>query len=287
MHQSSSLQKELFVMKIAYFGYDFFVDAISDLVAAGHSLHHVQTMEMDGIFTNRNERTLALAGEQGSTVGTGPVSTEDIGRCQEADIVAVMGYGHKLPSAITTRAINVHPTMLPYGKGPFPLPWLILRHPEHGGLTCHKITDEMDSGPILHQVRVEVSESEFLDSLTAKIQMTARPFLSDIVDDFDRLWNEAALPVEAGSYWKATEQDWTLPWHEGWEQVVRTVRAFGAFESTAVIDGVAWSVSDAVGWESDHSHVPGALVHKLPEALVVAASDGLVLLRSPVLEGTA
>jgi hypothetical protein len=104
------------------------------------------------------------------------------------------------------------------------------------------------------------------------------------MQDFDRLWDNALPASTEGSYWQATEADWRLPWEAGWERVVVTVRAFGVYESEAVIDGEPWLVTDAVGWYAEHSYVPGTVVHRMPNRLVVAASDGLVLLRNPMRE---
>lgn len=267
-------------MKIAYFGYDFFIDALEAVIEGGHELVHVQTFETDGIFINRNDRTLDLADRLDVSVGWGKPTTGQM-RNMGADIGLVMGFQFKIPVVDGIRFVNLHPTLLPEGRGQFPLPWLILHHPESSGLTLHRITEEMDSGPILGQVPVPISQDESLDTLCAKVRMAAVGFVPDAMKDFDRLWANAAMPQSEGSCWEAAEADWRLPWHAGYERVLQTVRAFGVYESEGIVDGQAWTVTDAAGWKVDHSFAPGRLVHTMPGGIVVAASDGLVLLRNP------
>lgn len=271
-------------MRIAYFGYDFFVDALERLLTDGHTLVHIQTYKTDGKFTNRNDRLLEIARRGAIPVGWERPTSLDIEALRSTDAVLVMGFKYKVPVVDGVRAVNLHPTLLPEGKGPFPLPWLILGNAEHSGLTLHKLTEKMDEGPILTQTPIPVSEGETLESLCAKMQMAAGAFVGGALRDFDALWSSAVTPTREGSYWEATEADWRLPWHKGWQTVLRTVRAFGVYESEAILEGETWTVTDAVGWEADHIHEPGKVVHRMPNGMVVAARDGLVLLKNPVRE---
>ncbi|GAA0325903.1 hypothetical protein GCM10009087_40300 [Sphingomonas oligophenolica] len=273
-------------MKIAYFGFDFFVEALDAILGDGHNLVHVQTFDVDGKFINRNGQLVGLAEREGSPIAYGPVGVSILEGLRSAgcDVVLVMGFPFKIPVIEGLRMVNLHPTLLPQGRGPFPIPWLILHHPEYSGLTLHKVTEEMDRGAILVQSAVPVTELEALDSLCAKLQMKAVEILPTALRNFDDLWKNAADQGPGGTYWKASEADWQLPWEKGWSAVVRTARAFGAFESEAIIDGKAWSVTDATGWDAEHSFPPGFLVHRMAGDLVVAARDGFVLLRNPTCE---
>ncbi len=49
-----------------------------------------------------------------------------------------------IPSGI----INLHPSLLPNGRGNYPIPWSILEN-NMQGVTIHKIDEEIDTGPIL------------------------------------------------------------------------------------------------------------------------------------------
>jgi methionyl-tRNA formyltransferase len=76
-----------------------------------------------------------------------------------------------------------------------------------------------------------------------------------------------------------SDSDRLLRWEEGVDQVLKVVRAFGKFESTAILGESEWMVTDAAGWKESHVRRPGEVVHRLGREVVVAVSDGYVLLR--------
>jgi methionyl-tRNA formyltransferase len=53
--------------------------------------------------------------------------------------------------------INVHPSLLPNGKGPDPVFWMLREDTDYFGVTIHRTTKAIDSGPVLAQKRIEVS----------------------------------------------------------------------------------------------------------------------------------
>ena len=58
-------------------------------------------------------------------------------------------YSYLVPDTDVKYAINIHPTLLPNGRGPTPLPYLI-NAPEFSGVTIHKICNKFDSGDIIY-----------------------------------------------------------------------------------------------------------------------------------------
>ncbi len=63
-------------------------------------------------------------------------------------------FGHIIPSEIIeifkSRIINLHPSLLPLGKGSDPVPWGIIQGYSQGA-TIHAVTEKLDSGMILSQ----------------------------------------------------------------------------------------------------------------------------------------
>ena len=54
--------------------------------------------------------------------------------------------------------LNIHPSLLPHGRGPDPVFW-VYRHGERGaGVTVHLMDDGLDTGPILAQQRLAVPD---------------------------------------------------------------------------------------------------------------------------------
>ena len=63
-------------------------------------------------------------------------------------------FGHVLPSdfleGISFKIFNLHPSLLPYGRGADPIAWAILENGSQGA-TIHEIDSGIDTGPILSQ----------------------------------------------------------------------------------------------------------------------------------------
>lgn len=52
---------------------------------------------------------------------------------------------------------NIHPSILPYFRGPNPLYWCFMRGERQTGFTLHTITPKIDEGPIVHQELVSLA----------------------------------------------------------------------------------------------------------------------------------
>ena len=66
------------------------------------------------------------------------------------------------------KMINIHPALLPIGRGAWPMAVTILKGLRESGVTIHKMTAELDAGDILLQEKIEVGPRETLQSLTEK-----------------------------------------------------------------------------------------------------------------------
>ncbi|MBI2320612.1 MAG: hypothetical protein HYU88_00550, partial [Chloroflexi bacterium] len=78
------------------------------------------------------------------------------------DVIAVACFPRRLPPAVLALprlgALNVHPSLLPAGRGPAPLFWAFRLGERRTGVTVHLMTDELDAGDILLQEALEVPE---------------------------------------------------------------------------------------------------------------------------------
>jgi methionyl-tRNA formyltransferase len=65
--------------------------------------------------------------------------------------------------------VNVHPGLLPRYGGPNPMGWALRIGEPEMGMTFHRMTSEIDAGPILAQGAVPVTDEDDANSLTAKL----------------------------------------------------------------------------------------------------------------------
>jgi methionyl-tRNA formyltransferase len=267
-------------MKIAILAYDFFIDAIKNLVSKGIDVQALFTFRVDNIY-DYNLQIIDLAADLKVPLYFHPPQAEDFENLAQkgTNTFLSLGYAFKAPVSEKWRGLNLHSTLLPTGRGRWPLPWLILKHPEAAGLTLHKHTDDWDAGDILFQSPIRLSPNETLETLSVRLRLRAIPFLEDGILRLDELWDNAS-PQQNGTYWPMpTEQDRTIIWTDGVDHVLRVVRAFGKFESFAQIGDKQYCVTDAQGWKERHDFSPGTCVMQTGRELLMAASDGFILLR--------
>lgn len=271
-------------MKVAYFGYDFFFGCFDSLSRSGHNIYKVFTFDCDNEKYNFNKRLSDAACKINAELICRKVTAEDIKQLMSdgCDLIISAGYPFKIPVLPKGMpyAINIHPTLLPEGKGPWPLPWVILKNIQKSGVTIHKLAEKIDSGDILIQNYYDVTESDDLETISCKAQMLAIELLSKLMLDFNFFWNTSKPQPGEGSYWGMPElSDRTINWSEDIFSIKRTARAFGKFDACAIFDDKEWIIQDVNVWKENHSHPYGTVVHRTNREFVIAAKDGYACLR--------
>lgn len=269
-------------MKIAYCGYDFFYGCLEELVEEGHTILQIFTFETDNKY-NFKCNLEKIAKEQQIPVSYNKPAKEQIEKLfveQGCELIITAGYIYKIPIIDNGfRGINIHPTLLPIGRGPWPLPDVILREKEYSGVTIHQMTDEMDGGPILIQDRFKVLPNEDLETLSCRSQLLAVHLLKKLMKNFENYW-ENAVPQENGEYWEYPSEDvMTFSGNMKVKEVDKIIRAFGKFDSCTSFLGKKWLVHDANCWEEEHKYEPNTVVHVTNKEVLLAAVDGFVCIR--------
>jgi methionyl-tRNA formyltransferase len=65
--------------------------------------------------------------------------------------------------------VNLHPSLLPYYRGPVPTYWCLAYAERRTGFTLHAVSDRIDHGPVLYQEVVEILPRDDLDALDRRI----------------------------------------------------------------------------------------------------------------------
>lgn len=78
-------------------------------------------------------------------------------------------FRHRVPVEVlaTMPIINLHPSLLPWGRGSFPATWAIWESTPYGA-TAHLMTESIDEGPILAQRAVPVDAGDTSETLYQK-----------------------------------------------------------------------------------------------------------------------
>lgn len=220
-------------MKIVYFGFDLFADCFSTLCNMENvEIMALYTFPTDNVF-EFNREVIAKAKEKGIPYYTEKITAEKLEEYFDkgCDITFSAGYIHKIPVLCRPdfKGINVHPAMLPIGRGAWPFPCTILKEHGKSGVTIHKITNRFDEGDILLQKEFPVAKDETLDTLTEKAQKVAKTLTEECVNNFEVLW-ENAKPQGKGEYWaEPTNNDRIITNDMTVVEAEKIIRAFGSF----------------------------------------------------------
>ena len=76
---------------------------------------------------------------------------------------------HRARATVRCGVLNIHPSLLPQGRGPDPVFWVYRNGDRETGVSLHVMDDGLDSGPILAQRRVPVPEA--MDAVTLERQL--------------------------------------------------------------------------------------------------------------------
>ena len=194
------------MLNMIYFGYDLFAPCLKELASNPEiSILKVYSFEGDGYF-DKNDEIREIC-----DVKNIPFTTDKITACElkaqfaqkGCDLAFSAGYAYRIPceSVQSFRGVNIHPSLLPEGRGPWPFPHIILKGLKKSGVTAHKIAERFDEGEILLQTAFDVAENETYRSLEKKAQIAALDITRKLIPDLEKYWNNAT-PQTKGEYWK-------------------------------------------------------------------------------------
>jgi methionyl-tRNA formyltransferase len=161
-----------------------------------------------GSFDSSVNRILRDAGED-VVVTSKPITRQYLDH-EKPEFLVSHGYGYILPEEILAyfeeRAINLHPSLLPWNRGSDPDLWSLLDDTPKG-VTIHHMTSGIDAGDILVQTEVELHELDTLRSYYARLR-------DHLTEMFERHWPAIKtgriqrIPQgEGGTYHRAVDKE--------------------------------------------------------------------------------
>ncbi len=218
-------------MKIAYIGIDLFFEALESLGTCGCEIAEIFSCETDN-KTEFNLKIREYAEKNRIPCKLTRITREDIERLKDegCDFAVCAGYYFRIPADTGFPIVNIHPSLLPVGRGSWPMPQTILRGMKKSGVTVHKIAQDFDTGDILLQREFELEEKETLVSFMEKVYGVIPQMMEELVSDFENLW-KSARPQPVEEYWTAPVRDeMTVRKEMSAEEADKILRAFLGYE---------------------------------------------------------
>lgn len=114
-------------------------------------------------------------------------------RERRVDLVVLAGFMRMVGSVLLCdygdRMINVHPSLLPAFRGLDAVGQALHAGVPETGVTVHRVTAELDAGPILGQTRVPIRAADTRDSLLARVHEAEHELLPAVI----RAWCEGRV----------------------------------------------------------------------------------------------
>jgi methionyl-tRNA formyltransferase len=229
---------------------------------------------------------LAMAGNSDVLYVTninGPATIEAL-RAFKTDLSLVIGWSQICGDAFRSVAeignVGFHPAPLPRMRGRAVIPWTILLGERTTAASLFWLDDGVDSGPILLQESIELSEDE-----------TARSLYVKQTEALARMLPRAVALVEAGNAprfeqnhdlatycAKRTPDDGLISWTDPAEAILRLIRAVGdpypgAFTTAG---GRKLTIDQASLFAESNRYIglPGQVQSHTSEGFVVRCGDG-------------
>jgi methionyl-tRNA formyltransferase len=158
-------------------------------------------------------------------------------------LIVVASFGQFLPRMLLDTPIhgclNVHPSLLPRGRGPTPIPAAILTGERETGTTLMKMVMKMDAGPIVSQIATEIMPRETAGELRARLATISSELL---MRDLPPLLGGQLKPrdqVEALATYTPliSKADGLIDWRLSADTLARQVRAYNPWP----ISYTSWS----------------------------------------------
>jgi methionyl-tRNA formyltransferase len=204
----------------------------------------------------------------------------------QPDIIVIAAYGQILPDTVLAlpryRCLNIHPSLLPKYRGPSPVNAAILHGDRTTGVTIMLVEKKVDSGPILNQLELAVSDDDTGGSLSHRLSLLGAQMLVDTIPGWiSGKTQPRAQDHSLASYTRREAKvDGKIDWNLTADQLWRRVRAFQPWPGcyTSWNEGLI-KIKKVIPLPDDSGGKPGEVI-ALPKTstarVAVRAGQGLL-----------
>ena len=167
---------------------------------------------------------------------------KDLIKKDEPDLIIVASFSQIISKDIIdipkSGIINLHPSLLPKYRGPYPDQGVLLNNEKETGITIHYLTDRLDSGNIILQKRFDISPNENYSSLKKKISDKSEKMITELIELFRSGSKPKGLEQresEATYFPKPKKEDGFLENETDINLIISKVKALNPFPGTSIL----------------------------------------------------
>ena len=203
----------------------------------------------------------------------------------KADLGIVCSYNKKLPIELLKSTkdgfVNCHPSLLPEYRGGNPYSHVLINDEKETGITLHFMDEEFDTGNIIMQKKVSISETETMGTLFSKMNYLCADFISEFLSQYENNCEIPSYPQPVGDFKTALSIDAKkgnniIDWNKDAKYIERYIRALNPFISAMTsFRGVFIKVYSAEYTNKKTKYAPGTICGN-KDVLSVATGNGIL-----------
>ena len=113
------------------------------------------------------------------------------------DVIVVVAYGQLISKEFLDIPkkgfINIHASLLPKWRGAAPIQRAIMNLDKQAGVSIMKITEELDTGPVMKKIEIDISSSDTAGLVSEKLSKIGSEYIVEALND---IFNEKKKFVE-------------------------------------------------------------------------------------------
>lgn len=202
----------------------------------------------------------------------------------EADLIVVVAFGQILPPSLLRLprrgCVNLHASLLPTYRGAAPINWAIINGEKETGVTTMLMDEGMDTGPILLQKKIAISEDDTAGSLSQRMAGEGAALL---VETVSRLEKGGLTPVpqdstRASSAPLLKKEDGEISWNKEAREISCLVRGTDPWPGAwTFYRGLLWKVwKTSVVDGKEQKETPGRIKDITKDGLLVETGKGVL-----------
>ena len=148
------------------------------------------------------------------------------------DIVVVVAYGKILPTSLlqlnNIYFINIHASLLPRWRGAAPIQRAIINMDNETGISIMKIEPKLDSGPVLIQSKIKITQNMNYEELSDKMSKMGAKLILDALKliEEDKLKFIKQNEEEVTYAKKIEKNEAKINWNEDADKIIAKINAF-------------------------------------------------------------
>jgi methionyl-tRNA formyltransferase len=213
----------------------------------------------------------------------------------KADVQVVVAF-RMLPEVVWNMpplgTINLHGSLLPQYRGAAPINWAIINGEKETGVTTFKLQQEIDTGNILLQEKIEITEDETAGTLHDKMMHTGAEVLLKTIQQLEKgnleehSQQQANNDVVLHPAPKIFSETCEINWDQSAENIYNFIRGLSPYPAAfSYLNGKKIKIFSATKEPGKTEAMPGAVQSDHKTYLKFAARDGFISLQEIQMEG--